>query len=240
MLAALAAALVATPAQGALLTPSKVRLVDCQAAVAQEDRFAIFEGEMRSVPRAARMQMRLTLQASTRDRSAWRRVASPGFGVWTSATPGVRRYVFTKRVENLFAPASYRVLVKFRWLDAAGTIVDRDTRRTPVCRQPDQRPNLMPLSLGIEPGSSRDTRTYLIPVVNRGRTQANPFSVTLTVNGQVQPFAAVTGLPAGERTVLSLEAPACRVGSSVSAVVDSDGAVDEADEADNMVASTCF
>ncbi len=75
---------------------------------------------MRTVRGAARMQMRFTLQARTPDTTRWSAVAAPGFGTWVSSAPGTSRYVYTKRVEGLLAPASYRVQLRFRWLSDAG------------------------------------------------------------------------------------------------------------------------
>lgn len=238
-LALIAAALPAAAANATLLRSTKVRLVACETALSQSNRFAVFEGEMRSIAGASRMQVRLQLQARTPDRVGWTRVPAPGFSVWNSASSGVRKFVYTKRVENLFAPAEYRVVVKYRWLNGSGEVVRSDERRTPVCDEPDLRPNLEPLSIDVEPGSNRDTRTYLVPVINGGETDAASFSITLTVNGQAQPVARVSGLPAGVRTMLALEAPACTQGSTLTADVDTNGVVDEADEADNKFTATC-
>ena len=229
----------APAAGGPLHGPTKLKLLECETGGDQADRFAVFEGEMKLLAGAARMQMRVTLQARTSDREAWDKVAAPGFGSWIAATPGVRRFVYTKRVENLVAPAQYRVVARYRWLNAAGATLARDERRTQVCRQPDQRANLTPARIDVEPGTGRDTRRYVIPVVNEGGTGASGFALRLTVNGQEQPLAPVTGLAAGERTLLSIEGPACLPGSTVKAVVDAGGVVDEADEDDNGVTTSC-
>ena len=87
----------------------------CERGTDELDRAAVFEGQMRTIAGASRMQMRFTLQARTPDTARWSAVAAPGFGTWVSSAPGTSRYVYTKRVESLLAPASYRVLLRFRW-----------------------------------------------------------------------------------------------------------------------------
>lgn len=241
ILLALIAVALPAPAAGALPARSqvKVRLVDCATAAAQSARFAVFEGEMRSIAGAARMQLRLTLQARTPGRG-WTRVSAPGFGVWSTAAPGVRRFVHTKRVENLLAPAHYRVLAKARWLDFGGATIKALERRTTVCSQPDPRADLTPVKLDIRPGSDETTRTYLVPVLNAGRLTAGGFTIALTVNDRRHVVQAPGGLKAGERTLIGFEGPACAPGSAISVVVDSDGVIDEADEADNSLTASCL
>ena len=47
---------------------------------------------------------------------------APGLGVLAQPlTPGVKTYQYLKQVTNLAAPAVYRALVRFRWLDAKDT-----------------------------------------------------------------------------------------------------------------------
>lgn len=242
LLAALAVTLVlpgapahATPPAG----PAKVRLLACVPAVEPTARYAVFESEMRGLPGFARLQVRFTLEARTPDDSGWSRVAAPGFGAWVAASPGVRRFVYTKRIENLVAPGHYRVVAKFRWLNAAGAIVGRELRRSGVCRQPDQRPDLTATRIDVDPGSSSDTRTYVIPLVNRGRTRAPGVAVRLIVNDEPQPLATLGSFAPGEQGVLGLAAPACRPGTSITAIVDPGGLVDEADETDNVLTVAC-
>lgn len=116
---------------------SSVRLTGCATAPA---RYIAAEGMMRSLSGASRMQIRFELQSRTPDRPAWHTLVAAGFGIWNTADPSVRRYVYQKRVEGLAAPADYRMVVQFRWLD--GTRVLAQQRKvTRVCRQPEARPD---------------------------------------------------------------------------------------------------
>jgi len=109
---------------------------ECVRADRANARAAAFEGDMRAIPGAVRLRMRFVLQARTPDDSAWSRVDAPGFGRSFTSAPGVGRYVYAKRVEDLLAPAEYRVRVRFRWLDALGRTIARQTRTSLACRQP--------------------------------------------------------------------------------------------------------
>ena len=106
-------------------------LTACERGTGTTGGAAEFEARMRTVPRTARMQLRFTLQARTPGRLHYAAIAAPSFGSWVSAAPGTQRYVYTKRVENLLAPASYRVKVRFRWLDSPGRS-STPRRRTPA------------------------------------------------------------------------------------------------------------
>jgi hypothetical protein len=56
--------------------------------------------------------------------------------VWRSADPKVKVYKYLKQVTNLFAPASYRGFVQFRWTGERGHTIKRAERMTTRCLQP--------------------------------------------------------------------------------------------------------
>ena len=107
----------AAPAHAA---SSGVKVVGCESSLDPAGRAATFEGRMRVRKSARKMQMRFTLQTRSAEAPGWHKLAASGFGKWLTSDPGVGRYVYTKRVVALEAPASYRTLVRFRWLDADG------------------------------------------------------------------------------------------------------------------------
>src|SRR4051794_6166010 len=114
----------------------KALLVNCD----RDAHVAMFQGQV-SAFRKTRMQLRFTLQVSTPDAPRFRRVAADGFDEWITA-PVVRRYTYDKTVEGLLVPASYRIVVSFRWRDARGRTVRSERAISPVCKQPDLRPDL--------------------------------------------------------------------------------------------------
>ena len=217
---------------------AQARITDCESALAQASRHLVAQGSMQAYRGAARMQMRFDLQVRVPERSRWTTLPAPGFGVWNTADPASKRYVYSKRVENLTAPATYRMVIRFRWLDGDGRRVAALRRVTKPCQQPDLRPDLEPRRVHVTPLTESERR-YVIPVRNTGDSPAGPFAVTLTVNGVALPSVAVTGLGAGRATDLRLDGPACEEGSVIGVRVDSDGTVDEADEAGNELLRGC-
>jgi hypothetical protein len=218
---------------------ASVKVVECVPAVDAVARTATFEARVRAARDSARMQVRFTLQARDAGMRTWRQVDAAGFDTWITSLEGVRRYTYAKTVINLSAPAAYRTVVRFRWLDAEGEVVKsaRDTSET--CRQPDMRPDVLPRRLDVLPGPDADTRRYAVLVRNRGRTDAPPFAATLAI-GDAPPIPlAVLGLGAGAQRVVTFTAPACAAGTQLTVALDPDEAVDERDEEDNVLVTPC-
>jgi CARDB len=230
LLGLLLALVLAAPSAAA--GPSSAVLLACEHGV---DPAAEFEARMGTVPGADRMRMRFTLQVATPAKPAYRRVAAPGYGTWTTADPGTTRYVYTRRVEDLVGPASYRVLVRFRWLDAADRVIARDRRYSRPCRQPDPRPNLVVRGLTIERTDDPAERRYVAVVRNAGRGPAGAFEVAV---GELPPVTTASLGPGRERTV-EVVGPACEAGATVIAVADPGDMVDERSELDNELAADC-
>jgi CARDB len=238
--ALLLSALVPAAASAAPATAiSSARLVSCQSALNPADRLATFEGRMRTLRGTTRMQMRFTLQTRGKDQVSWHALAAPGFGRWLSADPGVGRYVYTKRVVSLLAPASYRTVVRFRWLGRGGHRIASDRSTSPICRQLDLRPNLRPLGIQERPGADAQHARYVVPVVNRGKSAAGPFDVVVAVDGATLAPAQTPDLAPGERALVEVNGPPCAPGSMLTVDVDPTGAVDERVEADNRLSVPC-
>jgi hypothetical protein len=233
--AGMIAAAVAAPHPGP--RDARAKLVACHVAPAQADRYLTVEGAMRSLQSGDTMQLRFELFRK-QPPGGFKRVSGPGLGVWNTASTGVARYKFRKRIENLPAPGRYRVAVRYRWL-SAGKPFARTARLTPVCVQPDQRPDLRIANVTATSGTSRQTATYHLTVRNAGRTAAGPFGLALTVDGAAQPTVAVPELAAGAKRVVDVVAPRCASGGTLAASVDPDNTVDESDETNNQRAIAC-
>jgi hypothetical protein len=210
----------------------RVALSECVSAVAQAQRSAGFEARMNG--RAdQRLQMRFTLQSREPGRLRWRRLAAPGWAQWQTADPGITRYAYEKRVENLAAPAQYRAVVRFRWLSPLGKTLRVARAVSPACRQRDPRPDLRPLSIAPADGH------YVVAIRNFGRGSAEAFSVLLAVNGSEQPTVQVGALAPRSRTEVAVPGPRCLPGSRLTVTVDSEMVVDERDELDNVLSVPC-
>jgi hypothetical protein len=235
-LAILLLGVLAAPAHAAT---SGVRVTGCQSALDPAERVASFEGRMRVKHGARRMQMRFTLQTRAPGETTWHKLPAAGFGKWLTSDPGIGRYVYTKRVIELEAPAAYRTIVKFRWLNALGNRVASARSTSAICHQSDFRPNLRPLGVQAKPGADSSHARYLVPVVNRGRSPAGAFDVVVSVDGTTLTPAQAPELEPGERALVEVQGPPCQDGQMLTVDVDPTGAVDERNEGDNQLSVPC-
>jgi hypothetical protein len=227
-------ALLALPAV-ASAAPPRVVVAGCD----RDERTAAFAGRMDARAGADRMQMRFRLQVREPGSVRWERLAVSGFDAWKTAAPGRSRYVFTKRLRELPAPAEYRVRVRFRWLDSAGEPVATAAATSGSCRQPDPRPDLVVTRIAVTPAAVASDRRYVVTVANTGRGDAPESSVGLSLAGGPPLSGPVRALATGESARVTFVAPACEPGTVVLATADSDEAVDERDEDANARAITC-
>lgn len=223
--------LAAAPAHAA--PPAKVRTAACLTGLEAEERSARFEGDMRTIPGATRLQMRFRLQARPRGERRWTAVEAPGFGAWTTSVAGIGRFVYVKNVERLLAPAAYRAIVHFRWLSPGGRTLQRARRVSRPCRQPDLRPDLVIGRL------VRDGDGYALTVTNEGRSAAEGVAVTIETGGRIVELGRAGRLAAGERATVRGVAPQCRAGETLTLRVDPEDEVDEADELANTAVLSC-
>jgi hypothetical protein len=217
---------------------ASVKLLDCVPALEPPDRMAMFEGRMTPRRGSERMQLRFTLQVRE-PALEWRRVVAPGLDQWLSSDAGVSRYSYAKTVQNLAAPAAYRMVVRFRWLDVGGDVLARSRGTSRTCRQLDMRPDLDALGIEVSPVLAPDRRRYAITLHNGGRTAAGSFAVALRTGDTALAPLAVAGLEPGERRTVVLTGPRCAAGEPLAVTVDPDDAVDERDEEDNVLVAPC-
>jgi hypothetical protein len=223
------------------LVPAAHAAARPQAALVSCDRVhrsASFEGRMDTRPATARMQMRFILQ--DREDGRWSRVTVPGFSAWQTSATGRARYVYTKTVQALVGPASYRVAVRFRWLDAHGDVLRRARAFSPSCRQPDPRADLWVAALDVRPSLLPGRRRYAVTVLNSGRSTAPASRVSVDVgDGSAPRTGAVGSLAPGERAIVLIGGPACVPGALVTATADASDVVDEHDEDDDVLSAAC-
>src|SRR2546423_8470319 len=217
--------------------PTRAALESCHTGPAALDRFAVFFAQMGAVPQTERMQVRFDVQQRLAG-SDLRRVVAPGLGVWRSSVPGVDIFRYRKQVANLQAPADYRALVRFRWLDATGKVIQSAVRRTKLCRQPDMRADLRLARVSAEPAGGRRAR-YTVVVRHHGRTATPGFTVAFAIGDQAQPTQSVRPLLPDEKRALTFVGPRCDAQTLLRVSVDPDLAVDEADETNNARTVVC-
>lgn len=225
----------AGPASAEDPPPLRAALSACATGPAALDRFAEFTGSMPARVGTHRMRMRFVLLARGRGERRWRRVRAAAFGRWERSEPGRSGFVYTKRVDGLTPRTSYRAVVRFKWVDAAGAVQGRARRVTRRCRPAEVRPDLRVLGVEVL-GAGR----YRATIVNDGRSAlTRAVDVVLTVAGAAQPARQLSSLAPGQRVVLDLHGPACPAGAAVSVAVDPGDLVDEAEEDDNVLGRPC-
>jgi CARDB len=220
--------------------PLRAKLSACSTGPLATDRVAAFTGSMPSIAGSRRMWMRFDVLARTGTAKAYVPLKVPGLGVWQKSAPGhPAGFVFTQRVQALAAPGSYKAVIRFRWYGKAGKLLRSTSRQTPVCKQPDRRPDLQVGALDASPGPGTGEATYTLVVRNGGRSAAGPFDVLLAGAGSDQPTQRVTGLQPGASVTLIFAAPSCTPGSTLRVTVDARGEIPEVVEADDTVERTC-
>ena len=90
---------------------------------------------MTAMPGSVRMAMQIEIQVQLSAEEPFHTINAPGLGVWRGSDPGVKNYKYVRQVTNLAPPASYRALVRFRWLNAHSRLIKGAQRRTPRCVQ---------------------------------------------------------------------------------------------------------
>ena len=212
-----------------------VRVAECTSALEPQARSATFEARLKAIPGSDRLAVRFTLQTHGQDELGWRKVTAPGLDTWLTSDAGVGRYGYAKTVQNLAAPASYRVLVRFRWLAGDGDVV-RTARETSLpCRQLDLRPDLVARRVDLLPAAAATDRLYVVALRNAGRTLAPATTVGLRVGDRVLPPALAPILEPGGVRSIGFTAPACAPGEQLEVTADAGAAVDEADEQNVLV-----
>jgi len=221
-------------AQSANPPRASAQLDRCHPSLDAAQRYAVFSGAMRSLRAGQdRMEMRFDLFRRANGALTFRRVAAPGLGVWNHADAGVGGYKFRQKVANLTAPAAYRSVVSFRWLDANGHVFARAQHVTLACPQP--LPDLRIVDIARQVG----TGTYRVTVRNAGGLAARAFDVSLSV-GQGSPLVpdqTVGVLGPHQSLVVTFARTGCD--DPVVATADAGHSVPESDETNNTLTARC-
>ena len=235
-IAVIVAAALAAPAAAGAKAPASVHLKSCSTGTHARDRKATFKSWMHAVPGTARMAVRFTLVAR-RSGSGSQPVEAPSaLTDWHRSHVDVTKYVYSQTVKHLARGSAYRMIVRFKWLDASGKAIKRAKRTSKECRQ-GALPNLVVPGVAIAPGATPQTRHYIVTVRNKGDVPAENFVVTLTVDGADVDERTVEVLEGRETTKVEFNGPPCAV--RLRAVADSEDTVTESNEKDNALASDC-
>lgn len=213
-------------------------VTSCVTGLDAASRSATFSGSMPAIPGSSVLAMRFDLERFSG--TSWKPVTASTLGRWERSVPGAAGFLYDKGVERLPAPATYRAIVRFRWYSSSGRVLREVQRKSPVCRQPERRPDLAPTVITPGVADADGATTYDVVVHNSGVTDVlRPFRLQLSVGGVALAPQALAGLPAAQSATVTFTGPACRPGDALRAAVDQSDAVDEADEADNELVQRC-
>ena len=138
-----------------------------------------------------RMWMRFDLLQRTPGQAEYEPVQGcPQWGVWQRSQPGRDGFIYTKSVQGLRAPGSYRARVRFRWYDAAGkpAALGHAHERGPVGSPTRARPAAGALT--AVPGLGAEPRPTCSRCATTAAAPAGPFDVVLAVAGDAAAGAA--------------------------------------------------
>jgi hypothetical protein len=237
VLAALAAFPAASVAARSVDTPPApllvAKLVACD--VSSGDRAATYYARMDTIAAASKMQIRFQLLERLGRDAPWTKLDVPALRQWHTSQAGVNRFGWKQTVDALRVGGAYKARVQYRWLSAAGSALEAETRESPVCRGP--MPNIAVVDLSVKPGPTDDTRTYRVGVSNTGKTDAAGVNVSLSVDKAILDTVALPQLAAGETKTVSFTGPACR--HAVRVTADPDNLIGETLENDNSQLFSC-
>jgi hypothetical protein len=225
---------------------ARLRGFVCQHALDPPARAISITSVMTPLTGTNKMQVRVLVLTRTKAAGPYSMVSGGDLGTWiTPANPtlGQRHgdvWILRKQVVDLAAPAAYRFRVFFRWIGAHGRLLGTAERESPICSQPELRPDLLVQSLAVQPvaGHPRLNR-YVATIRNAGATAAGPFEVLFTPGTLAVKTKDVTGLAPHARLQESFLGPACSSASATTVTVDPNDQVDDFNRANNSMTAVC-
>lgn len=249
--ALLALAVAAAPAMGASglgAISSRAGVIDsatltaCTTGASAGDRSAHFTATMQALPRTRSMAISFDLFERA-PHGTFTQVPAPGFGVWQTSSPGITTFTANENVLDLPAPAAFRAVVHYRWLNARHELIRVDRRVSSPCVElltPALAPDLFIAAITHAPGSPpASTEDYSVTVDNRGAGGAGAFAVALDVSGISLPQQTVSALAAGASVTVQFTGPRCGAGTQVTATADPSGSISEPANARRTVSIQC-
>jgi hypothetical protein len=209
------------------------KLVACD--VTSATRTATFYARMDTNSGAAKLQIRFQLLERLGRGGGFNKVDLPALRQWHTSQASVKRFGWKQTVDALRLGGAYKVRVQYRWLSAAGAVLDAQTRDSQICRGP--LPNLAIGNLTTGAGPTADTRTYKVEVRNNGKLAASAIPVSLSVDRAVLDTVTLVQLAPGETRVVTFTGPPCR--NALRAKVDPDNTIGELTKTDNSQLFAC-
>jgi CARDB len=233
------------PAVIAASSGARLRSFVCQRALDPPTRAVSITAVMPTLPATKKLALKFELLRRSAQARLFSEVSGHDLRTWVhpdNPTLGQRPgdvWILNHPVVNLLAPAFYRFRVSFRWIGARGRVLRDAVRESPICYEPELRPDLLVRSVTVQavPGSPQQN-AYIAVIGNAGATAAGPFDVRFTDAGSVQ-----------DRTVGSLSphatirerfvGAACRSASAPTVTVDPSHQIDVSSRSKASLTATC-
>jgi hypothetical protein len=229
--------------------PPRAALADfvCQRALDPPARAVSVQAVMRSLPGTQKLSVRFQLLVTRTALAPVALVRAGDLGSWISPEDSTLGQLpgdvwrLSKPVANLAAPAAYRFRVTFRWIGSRGHILGTAVRLSPICMQPERRPDLLVKSIKVSSIAGRPSEDdYIALIRNAGATAAGPFGVLFAPRAAAgSRTVTVARLAPGGMLRETFVGPLCTSGSAPTITVDSTGQVDDSNRSNNSLTATC-
>jgi hypothetical protein len=218
--------------------PASVQLKSCRTGTGTDpaQRSATFVGKMHEIPGSVRMGMHFRLIERSPQNGA-QPMRSPDLGPWHTSNDGVKHFSYAQTVNGLTQGDSYRVVVKFRWIDSAGNVMRRAKRTSAACVQPPP-PNLTVDSIAVKryTADPLGSPVFYVKVSNDGEALVKSTVLELFTDGAKAASRKLNDLHPGETRTVKLTGPPC---ATVRATIDAKNRVAESNESDNSLSRSC-
>jgi hypothetical protein len=212
----------------------------CTTGDTNAERSATFSAGMDAVPGTSTMAVAFDLYEQTSATSPYVAVSAPGFGAWQSSERAIASFTANENVVDLPAPASFRALVRYRWLSRTGRVIRRAERVTKACVETAPEPDLFIAQITHTAGSpAKTSELYNVVVRNSGPGTAGPFEVAFSIGATPLADQQVAGLAPHSDTTVQFSGPRCTAGDTVTAQVDPADAILEPADPSRKITLTC-
>jgi hypothetical protein len=217
----------------------------CQTALDPAERAISVTAVMRPVQGTGKMAMRFQLIKRTHrysrpmaltgtDLNSWLTPKNPTLG----SRPG-DRWVVKHPVVDLAGPDFYRFKVAFRWSDASGHVIGRALRSSPLCFQPERRPDLEIVNITVT-ALAGGLDEYFAQIRNAGKTAAGSFQVQFSDGVSADTMTkTLPPLPAHHQRAVHFKAPACSAAAPATITADPGHLIDVSSRAESAMTTTC-
>ncbi len=240
-----AASVPATVAVGS--TPrASLRAFECQTARDPAGRGVAITAVIRPLAQTTSMAIRFDLLVADKRGGAAAPLVYGDLGKWKYAPTALTKqtndqYVLHKPVSGLnVAPAYYHFKVSFRWTGAHGRVLGTAARDSPVCFQPELRPDLRVAWIRVkaDPKNARKD-IYATQIRNAGASAAGQFLVQFSDGRSPPPTKKVLQLGSHDKINLMFLGPLCNVSAPPTITVDPTQQVDDFNRSNNSLTAAC-